>query len=156
MGLFPGPADALHRALPGADSAAGTFGRVNGDGQQRRTFMGGTFLIPDVGLILLPEIPNGGQDRVGRGLAQATQRTILDADAQLFQQLDVPLLSFPFAIRLRSPSCGGANPAGDALAAGFPGGKVQEETAMFTIQVLSSITTMPPEPMIAPVADSAL
>ena len=129
MGLFPGPADALHRALPGADSAAGTFGRVNGDGQQRRTFMGGTFLIPDVGLILLPEIPNGGQDRVGRGLAQATQRTILDADAQLFQQLDVPLLSFPFADSVEDlHHAGGANPAGDALAAGFPGGKVQEET----------------------------
>ena len=91
--------------------------------------MGGTFLIPDVGLILLPEIPNGGQDRVGGGLAQAAQRTILDADAQLFQQLDVPLLSFPFADSVEDlHHAGGANPAGDALAAGFPGGKVQEET----------------------------
>ncbi len=34
--------------------------------------------------------------------------------------------------------------------------KSRKKRAMFTIQVLSSMTTMPPEPMMAPVAERAL
>ena len=53
---------------------------------------GPALVVPDVLHELLAEVADGGEHRVGRGLAQAAERRVLDRVAQVDQPLDVPLL----------------------------------------------------------------
>ena len=100
-----------------------------------------------MGLVLVPEIADGGKDGVGGRLAQAAEGAVLDAYAQLLQQLDVPFLALASQIRSRIsfirvvPMRQGTHLPQDSRAV-----KSRKNRAMFTMQVLSSMTTMPPEP----------
>ena len=156
MGLLLLTGDSSSGALLGTHGAALTLFRIDDILDKALAVLGGALLVPDVSIILIPEVLNGGKYGVGSSLTQAAQSAVLDAKAQLFQQLYVAFL----ALALGDPGQDlqhplGAQTAGDTLTAGFLGGEVQEELG-HTNQVFSSMTTIPPEPMIAPVAPRAL
>ncbi len=82
----------------------------------------------DVVLELVPEVPHGGQHRVGRGLPEAAQRRVADHAAQLVQSCRGPpplpspsVNAFRMLQRLVE-----AHAAGDALAAGLRVGELDE------------------------------
>ena len=77
--------DGVHGAVLGALTAADAGIGLNGEANQLLTDTGGTALLHDVGDVLIPEIPQGGQNRVGRGLPQSTQGGGLDVVGKLLQ-----------------------------------------------------------------------
>ena len=75
-------------------------------------------MLPDVGLVLVAEVADRGQHRVGRGLPQATQRRGFDLPRQLFQVFDVARLALPGADALQRGQHGlGPYAAGHTFAA---------------------------------------
>ena len=79
-------------------------------------------------VVLVAEVTDGGQNGVGRSLAQTAQSAVLDAQAQLLQQLHIAFLAFAVHNTgqdlLQALS---AQTAVDALTAGLVCGEVQEE-----------------------------
>ena len=73
MGLLALPADRLDRAILQTDHAAGAFFSIDGIGQERPAHLGRTLFMTDMGLILVPEIPDGGQNRVWRRLPETAK-----------------------------------------------------------------------------------
>ena len=85
---------------------------------QRRANAGPAVLVADVLDVLVAEVPDRGQHRVGGRLPQPAERRVLDHLAQLDEPLDVGLLALALADAVEDfehPL--GAHAAGDALAA---------------------------------------
>ena len=67
------PRDGVRRAFFEADAALDAFFLIHLEFEKRRAAFGGTGLVNDVGLILIPEVLEGRKHRVGSGLSQAAQ-----------------------------------------------------------------------------------
>ena len=113
--------------------------------------------LADVRIVFVAEVADRREHRVRRRLPKAAKRTVLDSEAQLLEKFNVPFAPLAlgdahqdFVETFR------AYVAVDALPAALFAVKSRKNRAMFTMHVRSSMTTMPPEPMIAPVAPSAL
>ena len=95
---------------------------------QRRADARAAVLVADVLDVLVAEVADRREHRVGCRLPQAAQRGVLDHFAQLDQPLDVGLFALALADAvedLQHPL--GAHAAGDALAARFLLDELQEE-----------------------------
>ena len=60
-GLLQLAGNGAHGALLGAQAAADALFGVDGVGQQSRALLGGALLVPDVCLILVTEVTDGGK-----------------------------------------------------------------------------------------------
>jgi hypothetical protein len=79
--------------------------------------------------VFVAEVPDGGQHRVGRGLAESAKRRVLDHLAQFDEAVDVIHLAMAFAdavARISQHSLG-PHAAGHAFAARFFLDELQEE-----------------------------
>ena len=85
MRLLDGTGNCANRALARTSRTALTLFRIDDVAQQALADAGGALLVNDVSNILVPEVLQGGQDRVGSRLAEGAQRGALDMVAQLFQ-----------------------------------------------------------------------
>ena len=101
------------------DGAGVLAGRL----EQRRADGRRAAVVPDVVLVLLPEVADGAQDGVRGCLAEAAEGGVLDDGRHLLEELDVAFLAFSFGdVRqdlqhpLRPLPAGGALPAGLVLA----------------------------------------
>ncbi len=120
--------DGVHRAVPGAQGTALALARVDDVPGEVAAHPGGAALLHHVGHVLVPEILQGGQHRVGGGLAQGAQGGVLQVVAQLLdgvQVLQGALAVGNLAQQVVQPL--GADAAGDALAAGLVHAELQEE-----------------------------
>jgi hypothetical protein len=72
------PTDTLLGTDPGANPAAVADLRVNEERDQVFAHPGRAFVVHNMGQILIPEISDGGQDRVGGGAAQGAQGKVPD------------------------------------------------------------------------------
>ena len=85
MGILHGADDGAGRAGSRAERTAAALIPVNVVGEQSLADSGGTALLLDVGLILVTEIPQSGENRIGSRLAQSAQGVGLYIMAQLLQ-----------------------------------------------------------------------
>ncbi len=120
--------DGARGAVAGAQGAALALGGVDGVVEQVLTHPGGAALVHHVGHILVPEILQGGEHRVGGRLAQGAQGGVLQVVAQLLDGVQV--LQGAVAIgdlgeQVVEPL--GADAAGRALAAALVHAELQEE-----------------------------
>src|SRR3989339_1116905 len=76
--LFFSALNGFHRTHQTATPTAVAFLVVHPEGDQRFTDLGRTFLLGNVGLVFIPEVFDGGEDRIGGGLPQAAQGRLLD------------------------------------------------------------------------------
>ena len=112
---------------------------------------GSASLRDDVIFELIAEVPHRCQHRVRRRLAQPAQRALADVAAQLVQHVHVPSVPAPSVIAFRmrrhlfSPTRHGMHLPHDSECVNS-----MKYRATSTMQLSSSITTMPPEPMIDP------
>ena len=110
--------------------------------------------VVDVSQVLVAEVAQGGEHRVGRALAQAAQAGGPDHAGQAFQAVEVGrrrlALLMRSSIRYISsvPTRQGTHLPQDSSA------KSMKNLATSTMHVVSSMTIMPPEPMMEPAADS--
>src|SRR5208337_3609576 len=96
-------------------------------GDQGLADLSRAFFLPDMRLVFLPEIADGGEHRVGRRLPQTAKGGLFDEFGHPGQPVDVPLpaVSGGDAFQyFHHPE--GAFPAGGALAAGFILGEVDK------------------------------
>jgi len=75
MDLFPLAAYGLHRTILQTQKTADTFFRFNMINNEILADQSRTAFVPDVGFVLVSEIPERGQNGIGRCLPQAAQRT---------------------------------------------------------------------------------
>ena len=125
---FDGAGDSIHRAVAGAESAALALVGINLKVDEVAAYSGRAALLHHMGDILIPEVFQGGQHRIGGGLAQGAQGGVLQVVAQLLdgvQVLQGALAIGDLAQQVVQPL--GADPAGDALAAGLVHAELQEE-----------------------------
>jgi len=88
---------------------------------------GGASLLMDVGLVLVPEVAQGGEHRVGRGLAQPAEAGGLDHPGEMLQLLQIVAFALAGAEPLQDVQhAAGADAAGGALAAGLVLRELQE------------------------------
>ena len=82
----------------------------------------------DMSFILIPEITNGGQYRIGGSLSQAAQGAFLDLEGKVLQPFDITLFSFAFgdAGEYFEHSFG-SDAAEGTFPAGFFTGEVEKE-----------------------------
>ena len=89
----------------------------------------GQAFLPDMEFVFLPKMLDGGQDRIGAGLAQAAERGGLHRLADALQLFDVSLPTFsPGNSGQDFEHLGGPQTAGRAFAAGFILGEGEEIT----------------------------
>ena len=121
-------ADAARGALLGAERAAGAGLGVDVVGDQRLALAGRAALLVDVRLVLLAEVLDGGEHRVGRRAAEGAERAVDDVVAELLEQLDVALAAVAGddAVEHLEHALG-AEAAGHALAARLLLREVEEE-----------------------------
>jgi hypothetical protein len=127
MRLALGALYALHRAFPGANSTTGAFFRVNAELNQAFALAGRTLPVENMGLVLIPKITQGSQNRIGGPLAQPAQRSLAYLIGQFFQVVDIFRPAFTIADPLDNVQhTPGANPALHAFAAGLLLGEIEE------------------------------
>jgi len=127
MGSFRVPDDGLGGAFSAASRTTRAFCSIDGIIQKFRACTGGASSFEDMGFIFIPEIADGGQDRVGGSLTQAAQRTGFYRRAQLLEHFDIAFLPVPAGDVIQSLIHAlDAFTTGRALAAGFEPGKVKE------------------------------
>ena len=117
------------------------------------TLPGGTAFFADMRLVLLREISERAEDRVGRGLAQPAEAGASAPVAELFEQFQVVVVALsPVVILLSRMSCICAVPTrqGMHLPQDSSMQNSMKKRATSTMQEVSSITIMPPDPMIEP------
>ena len=73
MRLFALARDGFHRAVLEANRATGAFFLVNFIGQQGTAFFRRALFMVDMRFILIPEVPDGGEDRIRSGLPQSAK-----------------------------------------------------------------------------------
>ena len=78
------PDNRLHRTASETEAAFCAKIRVDFEFQQGNAALGGAALVVNVRVVFVPEVPQGGQNRVGRGLPQPAQRGGLDRLANFF------------------------------------------------------------------------
>ena len=95
------PDDGIRSAVASAEITAvsdidtGVF--IDGVDVEVPADMGGTFFVLDVGFVFISEILHGGQDGVGRCVAQSAESRILDGMGQLFEKdRGLPLFLLPW------------------------------------------------------------
>ena len=128
MGHLDGAFDGANGAGTGAEGAA--FALIGEDGDLHQVFAdaGGALLVHDVGDVFIPEVPEGGEDGIGSGLAQAAEGVGLDVVAkllhlvQIFQRRLAPGDLVEHLVKTL-----GAHPAGGTFAAGLVHGEFEEE-----------------------------
>lgn len=97
-------------------------------GEERRTDAGTAAFINDVLLVFFAEIAQGGQDGVGRGLAEAAKTHALHHGAQLDQAVKVFKLALPFRDAVKDiVQLFGTHAARRAFTARFADAKLHEE-----------------------------
>ena len=74
----------ISRTVSGTERAGPALGRIDGVGKKILTDVGRTYLIDDMGLILITEIAERGEDRIRCCLAQAAEGGILYLMTELF------------------------------------------------------------------------
>ena len=123
---------------------------------------GGAALVHNVLDVLVPEVAQRAQHRIGRRLAQPAKAGLLDRVAEFDQQLQVGHGAGAVAdARQQGVHLRRAGAAGNALAARLVMQNSMKKRATLTMHEVSSMTIMPPEPMIEPtchqrvVADAA-
>ncbi|MBA7686500.1 hypothetical protein ES703_94949 [subsurface metagenome] len=83
-----------------------------------------------MGYILLSKMPDSGQNRIRRGLAQSAERGVLDHIAQVYEFFDIPLFSPAFTDPCKDLQHAlRAYPARGAFAAGFILYKIDKESS---------------------------
>ena len=88
---------------------------------------GAAALGADVVLELVAEVPHRGQQRIGRGLSQAAERGVADHAAHFVQPVEIGLGGAPARERVQDAQrLVQAHAAGNALAAGFRVGELDE------------------------------
>ena len=121
------------------------------------TFVGGAAVFLYVRLIFFAKISERSQYGIRSRLTESAERAVLYLSAKLFEQLDIPVFAPAAAYALENFSePQSAYAAGDALSAGFVCCEVKEEFCHSHHASTLVMTTIPPEPIIAPVAESAL
>lgn len=122
-----------------------------------RAFSGGTAVFFYVSFVFAAKISERGENGIWGCLTESAERAVFYLSTQLFEQLDISVSAAALAYPLKSfPEAHSADATGNALSARLVRCEIEKEFAMRTMQVLSSITTIPPEPIIAPVAERAL
>ncbi|OPZ46054.1 MAG: hypothetical protein BWY94_00921 [Actinobacteria bacterium ADurb.BinA094] len=122
-------ADAGGGALLGAEHAAGAQLGVDVVGDQRLALAGRAALLADVRLVLVAEVLDRREHRIGGGAAQRAERALDHVTPQLLEQLDVSLAPLALDDTVeRLEHAFGAEAAGDALAAALVLGELEEET----------------------------
>ena len=84
-------ADAVGRALLGAEHAAGAGLGVDVVRDQRLALAGRAALLVDMRFVFIAEVPDGREHRVGRRAAEGAERALEDVVGELLEQLDVAL-----------------------------------------------------------------
>lgn len=110
-------------------------------------------MLGDVRNVLITVILECGKNRVRRCLAETAEGVFLNVVAELFELIDVfecALAACNLVEDLKQALR--ADTARGALAAGFIDRELKEELAISTMQVVSSITMSPPEPIMEPMA----
>ena len=120
--------DGLDRALARAGGATHAHVLVDRVRDERTALARRAALVADVRLELVAEVADGGEHRVGRGLAEAAERAILDGVAELLELLDIALLAPAVNDSVEDlEQALVADTAGNALAAALLGREVEEE-----------------------------
>ena len=141
----------FRRTFPLADEACRAQLRIDPVSDEILTDLGRAAFFLDVGLVFVPEISEGGENGIGKRSAQAAHGRIFDGQGEFFQEFDVSFLALPVS-----------NPRQDSSRAPLPSRQTlhlpqdssfvnwMKNFATSTIQVSSSITIMPPGPIIEP------
>ena len=95
--LFFSPSDGPVGAGPLAVAAAVALFGINGIVDQGLADSGRTMFLQDVGLVFLPEVAQGGQNRIGRRFPQPAEGGLGNGFGQLLQKVE--LLRAPAALR---------------------------------------------------------
>lgn len=99
MRFFDGSRDSSNGTFLCAQRAAAAFFRIDLICNETRAMPCGTFLVVNMRLVLIPEISYGRQHRVGRRLAQAAKRSVLDGLYRALQGSSIsPSRPSPFTI----------------------------------------------------------
>ena len=85
MNLLDFAADGGDRAVSGAKGAAAAFFRIHNKVHKLFADAGGAALVQNMGLILIAEIAQGGQNGVGGRLSQTAEGVFLDVLAKLLK-----------------------------------------------------------------------
>jgi hypothetical protein len=80
VNLFLIAGDGVNRTLPCTNCTSGALLLDDLVGKKVLAHLGRAFFLVDVGLILITEIPDGGQNRIRRSLSQSAQRARLDLE----------------------------------------------------------------------------
>lgn len=73
--------DGIGRTLAGAGRAPDTLVFIDGIGDEVTALAGGAVVAINVSFKLIPEIPNGGENRVGRCLAETAKGAVFNGVA---------------------------------------------------------------------------
>ena len=133
--------------------------RVDGHAEHRlrldRADPGGADPVDDVGEVLVAEVAQGAEDRVRGALAEAAQARPLDHVGEPLHLGEVVHRRLAAGDPVEQhPQLRGADPAGNALAARLLAQKSMKNLATSTMQDVSSMTIIPPEPMNEPTSIS--
>ena len=120
--------NSTHRADFGAGSATAAQFRLNLVGEKRCAHPGRTTLVPNVGFVLVTEVTERGQDRIGSCLAQTAEGTVFHYQSRPLQQIQVFHLAFADEIRSRISSMR-LMPSTSAFPARLRSGETKEETS---------------------------
>ena len=118
----------IGRTVFGAEVAADTQFGADAIGHQWLALMGAALLLPDVLHILVVEVVEGRQYRVGRCLAKSAQRCVLDDASHFLEHLQIVHRAFTIgdAVQdLQHPFI--ADTTGDTFSARLTHGKLQIE-----------------------------
>ncbi len=153
MGRLDLSADCRDGAFSGAGRAALTLICINDKtGKLFYTYARGAALFIDMSLIFVAEVTKGGKDGVGSGLTQSAKSGGLYGLGKLLKLFDVAVLAFSggnsrISSILLVPIRQGVHLPQDSSTV-----KSRKNLAMSTMQLSSSITIRPPEPIMEPMA----
>ena len=120
--------DAVNRAYTGTKGTANALVGDDDDLKQVRTDTGRTFLITDVGKVLIGKGIHGGQNRVRHGLTEATKCSVLDVNGEGLHFFKISLGTGAMGDLFKGlPETLGADTARGTFTAGLIHGEVEEE-----------------------------
>ena len=156
-GCFFSPEIASSGQRTRAERAAVAALRVDAEADERLADPGRAALVVDVRLVLVAEVAQRRQHRVGRGRAERAQRRVFDRVGQLLEQVDGlrRAAALGDVVEQDRAACASPSRHGVHLPHDSSLRKRRKYRATSTMQVCSSITIMPPEPIIEPASASA-
>jgi len=144
-------ADSRNRAPPRAYTATDTLFGNDTVNNQRFAFVSRTSLVRNMGHVLVFEVFKGRDDRIRGRLPQAAQRGFLHGKRNVPDMIDIidGCLSRGYLVH-EIEELTASYAARRAFAAGFIDRKLKVEFGDVTMQSSSSMTIMPPEPIMEP------